>query len=603
MCQATAEPKTGTAGPRVPMGVYARIALDDIYNGAMTLVGSAAPKVNATARRSPHETLAPIDAAVVNYITVLLDNPAVSGIAAYASWGLLSPGNPGPNPASPAAGAYNWGPLDDLFTAVGEWNSANAAAPPKTIQLILLPGFATPGWVLSDIDDSVCGTGIRPVSCTGSCDGMFMTPYPSPIVPQVSHKCGYTTLFYRVEGEPQEQLPFPLPWNAVYKNDWKTFLTAVNKQILLQPSSSAFVTISVAGPTASSEEMILPSTGDQKPGLNSAGLLVLKTGKDGVVPPGEKPVGFTVPDAWNALLHNFYAPNATYQNSDLAFVDEWNAAIDAYGKIFSGITLALTTTTDALPDFPEAASSLGTPAPGFESDCDPTDPTKALNCSAVTQVLAHFTDPTVGGKNAKSTQEDGMTAARDGSDLGTNAVKWLATISASGTALLPGTSDHISRILGGMQFSHSFTDPTVNPRYGGSGIQAEGCPTFPKPLCTGLTPSQGLDYVQKLSFFPGTLAGPVWDAPVNVDSDHWVYSGAPMNYVQIYDNDIRYAAGLSTCSFKDLAGNPAKNIPPDLSACQLQPSSASFADTETTQEELQLTNDLLLAIAEPSDLP
>jgi len=604
-CLAATEPRAVTPSPRVPMGVYARIALDDIYNSAMTLVGSAAPKANGTARRGPRETLAPTDEAVVNYITVLLDNPAVSGVTAYASWHLLSPGNPGPNPASPAAGAYNWDPLDDIFIAVNDWNIANPADPPKTIQLIMLPGFAAPGWVFSDIDASICGTGIRPVSCTGSCDGMFMTPYPSPIVPQVAHKCGYTTLFYRVEGEPQEQLPFPLPWGAVYKNDWKAFLTALDKQIEQEPSSSAFVTIAVAGPTASSDEMILPSTIDQKPGLNSAGLLVLKTGKGGVVPSGEKAVGFTVPDAWNALLHNFYAPDASYQNSDLAFIDEWSAAIDAYGKIFSGITLSLTTTTDALPDFPGYTdSSILVAAPGFEADCDdgPEAAIRAMQCAAVTEVLAHFTETAVGGKNAKSTQEDGMTAARDSSDLGTNAVKWLARVSASGTAVLPGTSDHTSRILGGMQFSHSFTDPKVNPRYGGSGIQAEGCPTFPT-LCAGLTPSHGLDYVQRLSFFPGTPAGPVWDASLSVQYANWAYYAAPMNYVQIYDNDILYASGLSTCSFKDLAGNPGKGTPPDLSACEIQPSNASFDDVLTTQEELQLTNDVLLAIAEPSDLP
>jgi len=507
---------TGTAGatPRVPMGVYARISLDDVYKSAMTVVGSDTSAAELSPRRSPDVMLAPVDATIVNYITTLLDNPAASGIAAEISWGLLNPGNPGPDPSDPAPGSYNWGPMDDLFIAVNQWNTANADLPPKTIQFLLLPGFSSPGWVFSDIDAGVCGTGTRPVDCSGSCDGMFMTPYPSPIVPQVSNKCGYTTLFYKVESEPIEQLPLPMPWNAVYKNDWKTFLTAFDKQVQQQPSHTAFVSITIAGPTASSTEMILPSTSDQKPGLNSAGLLTLKTGKKGVVPPGEEPVGFTVPDAWNALLHNLYAPNAEYQNSDLAFVDEWNASIDAYGKIFSGITLALTTTTDALPDFPaNTDASLLVPAAGFESDCDdPKDPTRAMNCSAVTQVLAHFTKPDVGGKNDKSTQENGMTASRDSSDLGTNAVKWLAAISASGKAVLPGTSVSIPRILGGMQFTTSFSDTTMNSRIGGSPLQVEGCLSFPKPLCKGLVPSKGLDNVQRLSFFPGTPAGPVWDA-------------------------------------------------------------------------------------------
>jgi hypothetical protein len=596
---------TGTAGatPRVPMGVYARISLDSIYKNAMTVVGSDTSAAELSPRRSPDATLAPLDATVVNYITALLDNPAVSGIAAESSWGLLNPGNPGPDLSDPAPGSYNWGPLDDLFIAVNQWNTANADLPPKTIQFLLIPGFASPGWVLSDIDDSVCGTGIKPVSCTGSCDGLFMTPYPSPIVPAVSNKCGYTTIFYRVEADPIEQLPLPLPWNAVYKNDWKAFLTAFNKQVLEQPSHTAFVSIAVAGPTASSTEMILPSSDNQKPGLNSAGLLALKTGKKGVVPPGEKPVGFAVPDAWNALLHNFYAPDADYQNSDLAFLDEWNDAIDAYGKIFSGITLILTTSTDALPDFPaNTDESLLVPALGFGSDCDdgPLASIRAMNCSAVTQVLAHFTRPSVGGKNAKSTQENGMTASRDGSDLGTNAVKWLAMISASGKAVLPGTSDSIPRILGGMQFSTLFSDSTFNSRLGGSPLQAEGCPTFPKPLCKGLMPSKGLDNVQKLSFFPGTPAGPVWDASLSVDYSHWIYSYAPMNYTQIYDSDILYGSGLSGCPFENITGNPAMGIPPDVSTCSAQPHTALLRDAQTTQEELELTNQILLFLAEPA---
>ena len=604
IASAAALAATGTAGttPRVPMGVYARISLDSIYKNAMTVVGSDTSAAELSPRRSPDVTLAPLDATVVNYITVLLDNPAVSGIAAEASWGLLNPGNPGPDPSDPAPGSYNWGPLDDLFIAVNQWNTAHADLPPKTVQFLLVPGFASPGWVFSDIDAGVCGSGTHPVSCTGSCDGLFITPYPSPIVPAVSNKCGYTTLFYKVEADPIEQLPLPLPWNAVYKNDWKAFLTAFNKQVQLQPSHTAFVSIAVAGPTASSTEMILPSSNNQKPGLNSAGLLALKTGKEGVVPPGEKPVGFTVPDAWDALLHNFYAPDATYQNSDLAFVDEWNAAIDAYGKIFSGITLILTTSTDALPDFPANTNTLLlVPAAGFESDCDDpkASPIRAMNCSAVTQVLAHFTTPAVGGKNAKSTQENGMTASRDGSDLGTNAVKWLAAISASGKAVLPGTSDSIPRILGGMQFSHSFSETTINARLGGSPLQAEGCPTFPKTLCKWLMPSKGLDNVQMLSFFPGTPAGPVWDASLSVDYHHWIYSYAPMNYVQIYDSDILYGSGLSGCNFEEITGNPAENKP-DVNTCPALPHTALFRDAQTTQEELELTNQILLFLAEPA---
>lgn len=123
-----------------------------------------------------------------------------------------------------------------------------------------------------------------------------------------------------------------------------------------------------------------------------------------------------------------------------------------------------------------------------------------MACAAVTQILAHFTDPTVGGNNAKAAQESGMTAARDGGDLGTNGIKWLAAATAGGRAPLPGAPYCMSRILGGLQFSHSFSDS--------DSLQSEGCPDY-SPIdqmpadCTTLTPAQGLENVLSLSYFPG----------------------------------------------------------------------------------------------------
>jgi hypothetical protein len=323
-------------------------------------------------------------------------------------------------------------------------------APPKTIQINVTAGFNSPRWIFSDIDNSVCG-GNKNCAGAGSCDGLFMTPQPA-----VSAQCGYTTLFYRVESVPIEQLQLPLPWNSVYKNDWKTFLAALSQHLPNEPSSSAFVSIEMAGPTASSSEMILPSPQDQVispyPPTNTdpnstnvvKGDAMLKLLTPGVVPAGETATTLDVPTAWNALFKNYYGPDPTHQNSDLAFIEEWDAVIDAYSQIFSGVTLILTATTDALPSFPAATDpSLFIPAPGFASDCDDAttgkdaDLTSAMLCAAVTQVLAHFTNPPVGGNNAKGTQEDGMTAGRDGKDLGTNAVKWfLFSRYGRGTVLL-----------------------------------------------------------------------------------------------------------------------------------------------------------------------
>jgi hypothetical protein len=581
------------ATPRVPRGLYSNFLLEGLVTNAQNLAGASSSEPGLlTLRPWPTATLAPQDAAIVNYLTTLLDNPAISGLAPQIPWYLLNPNSPGPDPSSPAPGAYNWNPLNDVFIAVDQWNAAHPAEPAKTIQIILSAGFNSPGWVFSDIDATVCGTGVVETGCTGSCDGLFMTP--SPILP-VSGKCGYTTLFYRTESNPVQQMRLPMPWNAKYKSDWKAYLTALNKQIQTEPSSNAFVSITMAGPTASSAEMILPNQGNQGP-YESGGVLRLKSGKGGVVPPGETAIGVDVPTAWNMLIEWFHGSSPTYHNTDLPFVQAWNTTIDNFGDIFSGVTLILTTTTDALPNFPGGAPSLLVPADGFNDDCDdPPTSTAAMPCAAVTQVLAHLTNPIIGGKSAKAVFEAGMTASRNGVDLGENGVKWLGFDTAAGTTPLPGTNYDMSRILGGIQFAQTFSPAAT--------IQAEGCPTYPKTLCAGLTPSVALHNVLGLRYFDGTVAGPVWGSSESVVQGDFQYYDAPMNFLEIYSTDIVYASGLAGCSFKEIAGDPAKGTPPDTSTCAVQPSSASFLDVQTTQEELELTNLLLDDIAEPSALP
>ncbi len=579
--------------PRVPRGVYSNFLLDALVNNALNLVSAPGSEPAVLPfRPRPTATLAPEDAAIVNYLTTLLDNPAISGLAPQIPWYLLNPNSPGTDPSNPLPGAYLWNPLNDVFIAVDQWNAAHPDVPAKTIQIILSAGFNSPGWVFSDIDATVCGTGVVETGCTGSCDGLFMTP--APILP-VSDKCGYTTLFYRTESSPVEQMRLPMPWNLKYKNDWKTYLTALNKQIQAEPSSNAFVSITMAGPTASSAEMILPNQGNQGP-YESGGVLRLKSGKGGVVPPGETAIGVDVPTAWNTLFEKFYGPSPTYHNTDLPFIQEWNTAIDNFGDIFSGVTLILTTTTDALPNFPGGAPSLLVPSEGFNDDCDdPATSVNAMPCAAVTRVLVHFTNPTIGGKNAKAVFEAGMTASRNGVDLGENGVKWLGFNTAAGTAPLPGTKYDMSRVLGGIQFAQTFSPAAT--------IQAEGCPTYPKTVCAGLTPSVALHNVMELRYFDGTVAGPVWGSSESVVLGDFQYYDAPMNFLEIYNTDILYASGLAGCSFKDIAGDPGKGTPPDTGTCAVQPSDVSFLDVQTTQEELELTNLLLDTIAEPSALP
>jgi hypothetical protein len=555
------------------------------------------------------------DEVLVAYFTTLLSNPAVTGLTPQIPWSFINPNDPGPDPFHSAANAYAWNSLDDVFIAVDRWNDAHRGSPPKTIQLIVSPGFNSPSWVFSNIDNSVCGWHDNCVGA-GSCDGLFMAP-----VQAVSSQCGYTTIFFKSEGAPVEQIPLPLPWNSIYKRDWWMFLAALDQRIQQEPSSSAFVSISMGGPTASSTEMNMPSAKDQGPYTCTVGLnQYLSLNETLIGPPNNlSPIcpltlpGFEVSTAWNLLFKNYYGPNSNYQNSDLPFIEEWDATIDVYGLIFSGITLALTPNDDPLPGFPVAASSpLLIPAPGFESDCgnDPLknlnfDPVDAMSCAAITQILVHFTNPFVGGFNGKSTQGNGLNALDTSIDLGTKGIKWLAATSASGSAPLPGTPFRMSRILGGAQFDHRFSG-TNNE------VEQEGCPHLsgdcigPDGTTGSFKAAQGLENVLGLSFFPGTLAEssfcPYTDPSIygcssTVDFANWMYSDAPLNYLQVYDTDILYALGLSNCSVANITGNPASPgnpaTPPNVSACQVITS-----DTQVTQTELNLASASLMNLTE-----
>ena len=316
----------GPVPPRAPKGVVALVLLDDAVNQAQlgAYPGTPPPYPNPAA-----------DTVLVAYFTTLLNNPAVSGLALAVKWSFLNPNDPGPDPFHPAPGAYTWNSLDDAFIAVDQWNRAHSGQSPKIIQLLPNAGFNAPGWVFTNIDKSVCG---GRANCTGSCDGLFMTP-----LPPVSSHCGYTTLFYRTESNPIQQQPLPMPWNFAYKAQWYTYLVALHLRIAQEPSSTSFVSIDMAGPTASSTEMSLPSTKNQSlspypptnPVQNSSnfvgGQAFLTLLTPGVVPAGETATSVDVPTAWNLLFQNYYGPNPNYENSDLPFIEEWDSTIDAYG--------------------------------------------------------------------------------------------------------------------------------------------------------------------------------------------------------------------------------------------------------------------------------
>ena len=159
-------------------------------------------------------------------------------------------------------------------------------------------------------------------------------------------------------------------------------------------------------------------------------------------------------------------------------------------------------------------------------------------------------------------------------------------------------------MIGGMQFSHSFSGTKPDPRFGdNSDLQAEGCPSYPKPLCLGpppLTASEGLTNVLQLSYFVGTAAGPSWGASSSVTYGNWAYSNAPMNFLEIYDNDITYSMGLGPCKLADITGSPSTGTPPDTSTCVVAPSDPTYSDVQAAQEELNQASESQLSIAEPA---
>ena len=578
---------------RAPAGIYANFLLDSVAKEAY----KAAYKDQKHAPHYPYPALteAPTNDVIVQYLTILLDDPNVSGLAPMMPWSLLSRSNPGPNPLDPAEGSYAWEPLDDVFKAVDAWNKANAPQT-KTIQLMISPGFNSPDWLWADIDDNAAGCTKESSKsvCKVDCDGLFATPAPAD---QSFGNCGYTSIFWRVEGDPIEQIPLPMPWNSTYKTDWQNFLIALNAQIQTEPSSSAFVSIEIAGPTASSPEMILPNDKDQAPEIKkTGGYLTLPSAAFKLLPKGEETIGkLSVSLAWNTLIANAYGTASPYDNNDGAFIEEWDRAIDLFGSVFSGITLSLTTTNDSLPAFPQPVlpyiSSVFIPAAGFESDCDDdsgTDPDDAMACAAVTQVLYYFTTSGVGGNNVKATQENGLTSWNQESDLGPDGIKWLAA----------STATSASPVIGGLQFGKSFSSLAPQGK-NSTDMQLEGCPIYPKK-CEGMTPSLAFYNVMSDGFFPGTRVAPTFGDSQMVDVNNFNYTDAPMNFLQIYSDDILYANGLSNCSMAEKTGSPFYNVKPHLEKCAAKPGTELYIDAGNTEEELELTSVNLLRIAEPA---
>jgi hypothetical protein len=166
-------------------------------------------------------------------------------------------------------------------------------------------------------------------------------------------------------------------------------------------------------------------------------------------------------------------------------------------------------------------------------------------------------------------------------------VKWLASVTTGGLVPLgngTGGMPVVSRVLGGLQFA---TSPTFNPK----SIARAGCPYLPcltnadecaaappSSACTStISAEQALLNVLEV-YFSGTSAGtsppgttcPNNDPPTSfastVCNNGTQVTGAPLSYLQVWNNDIDYAAGWGNCSIADIMKNTkcAKFVSPSL---------------------------------------
>jgi uncharacterized protein (TIGR03437 family) len=504
--------------------------------------------INMQQQANPSITTAQLDVYFNSLYQALLSNPAVAGLTLQIRWDDVNP-----NPPT-ASNPYLWNIVDDAFNQAAAWDAQNPGQTPKTIQIIATPGFNSPAWLLAQIPP---------------CDGLFQSPVQTP-----PSTCG--TVTFKGYNEADDGNVLPMPWNPVYKSAWQTFLTAFNARY---GSNPAFVSIAVAGPTAASAEITTVSNDDaNNPQTQFSG---------GPISPN---------NMWLQLFAFHYPGMAAYQGTDQAFIDEWDAAIDMYGEIFSGITL-VGTWGDKLPSF----DSNNYPIPtGFTGDCSIPN----MTCAAITAVMSYFVESTVGGANAKANQTSSFIASRPAVGLGIDSVKALS----QRTAQLPAPS---AQILGGIQFNQSFADFTVN----------EGCTaTFPPDvsdtpagctipaactntacvpvacipqacLATGVT-SASLASYKTFNNVPAADLLPPEQALYNLLNIYFngtavasSFGGtqgiAPFNYLQIYSEDIQYATANS-------------NVP-----AQVVEAGGVTAST-TAQAMLNLASEKLLTLVEPA---
>ncbi len=455
---------------RKPLGVYAKVDIEDATAGF-------------TGPGNLHSYLRQLYAS-------LLANRAISGLTVGAHWDHIQISDrsfcPLDQPCPSGSDGYDWSYLDDAF------EEANLAH--KSVQLIITPGVDSPPWLLAKIP---------------SCDGLFASAGTAPA------DCGQVTFANFPEQQHADctllNLPcvFPLPWNSVYKEAWWDFLTHLNARYGPNP---AFVSIAVAGPICASTEIILPTTANGSTQEQS---------------------GLAADDAWGTLIYNSFPDISSYQCTDQAFIDQWEHTIDAYERIFAGVTLFLSPDAgNDLPEFTQGPTlTVHLDNTLWAKDCNgPTPDDYPRSCEAKTEILSYFI--TVAGPNFKATRVGGMTAA-DYVSLG--------NIGIAGVKLL--TSSH--PFLGGAEFDH----PVSNL---GDGV---GCTMAEGPGCS--ISIEAAAYNLLTVFFYGTPAATLYGG---------TWGSAPIDYLEVPYVDVQYAemnlcpGPLSNMSLQDLLDGASRDL-------------------------------------------
>lgn len=259
-----------------------------------------------------------------------------------------------------------------------------------------------------------------------------------------------------------------------------------------------------------------------------------------------QPNGEMPDQMWNQLLTNYYGPS--YAKSDEAFVEEWENAINLYDGIFHGVTLVVTPGDGE--GFPFSATTPST-NPLCQNSMD-------ASCAAVATIVDYFVNRPSANGNGKATQVSGLAATGAtllNSDAGIGGVKY---ISAQSEGLNPW-----NQVLGGAQFDHAFSG-TNDPEQDEFNV-----------LATFFNGTQG---VNGTTIFPG-----LFSAVTNESTVNWpLTNSAPLNYLQVYNQDVLYAQS-NGCTWIDATGG-ANAASLYLSAQDLlnQSSTLLFTIGETT---------------------